>query len=85
MRPRVVALVVQALFLFALSAYAQTASLRVEVRHEGAAVADAGVVVNGTTHRTDDKGVRSSGASAAIASSSTERIWRMCARPTGTR
>ena len=59
MRPRVVALVVQALFLFALSAYAQTASLRVEVRHEGAGVADAAVVVNGTTHRTDDTGVLS--------------------------
>jgi outer membrane receptor for ferrienterochelin and colicins len=57
MRPRVVALAVQAVFLFALGAYAQTASLRVEVRHESAAVTDAAVVVNGTTYRTDDKGV----------------------------
>jgi outer membrane receptor for ferrienterochelin and colicins len=57
MRLRVVALVVHAVFLFALGAYAQTASLRVEARQGGAAVADASVVVNGTTHRTDNRGL----------------------------
>jgi len=38
-------------------AQSQSASLRVDVRREGAAVAGASVVVNGTTHRTDDGGV----------------------------
>jgi outer membrane receptor for ferrienterochelin and colicins len=37
--------------------YAQSASLRVEVRSDSVAVADASVVVNGAPHRTDDRGV----------------------------
>jgi hypothetical protein len=36
---------------------AQTASLRVEVRSDSVAIADASVVVNGAPHRTDDRGV----------------------------
>ena len=42
---------------FASSAYAQTASVRVEVRREGTSVPGASVVVNGTPHQADERGV----------------------------
>ena len=45
------------LLLVALCVALQTASLRLEVRHEGEAVVDAAVTVNGTLHRTSERGV----------------------------
>ena len=45
------------LALNAATAVAQTATLRIEVRSPDGPVADADVVVNGTTHKTDPRGV----------------------------
>jgi hypothetical protein len=42
---------------FSTAALAQTATLRIEVRSDTGPIGDADVVVNGTTHRTDGKGV----------------------------
>jgi hypothetical protein len=44
-------------FMFGLSARAQDASVRVEVRSEGKPVAGASVVVNGVAHEADDHGL----------------------------
>jgi hypothetical protein len=41
----------------AVGAYAQNASVRFEIRSDGASVADASVVVNGAAHRTDAAGI----------------------------
>jgi outer membrane receptor for ferrienterochelin and colicins len=54
---RVLGLVVLIAHAFASTAYAQTASVRVEVRREGTAVPGASVVVNGTAHQADERGV----------------------------
>ena len=43
--------------LHAAVAFAQTATVRVEVRSEAGPVRDADVVINGTTHKTDAQGV----------------------------
>src|SRR5688572_22853254 len=43
--------------LVAIGIALQTAALRLEVRHDGAAVADAFVTVNGVLHRTNELGV----------------------------
>ena len=57
MRTLVISLVLLVAPVFASSAYAQTASLRVEVRREGTVVPGASVVVNGTAHKADEHGV----------------------------
>lgn len=50
---------VLALVALAVRVEAQSALVRVHVRGGGASIADASVVVNGATHRTDDRGVAS--------------------------
>jgi outer membrane receptor for ferrienterochelin and colicins len=57
MRTLVISLVLVVAHAFTSSAYAQTASVRIEVRREGTAVPGASVVVNGTAHQADERGV----------------------------